>query len=307
MKRFFGVVLGALVFAGTAQAETYEEELLSAEPQATAPGAGADPAESLGEIVQGSSRCAGEGRDQLLGPATIGAFHDAEFARARRACLRNEFGFGIHGAPVIDAPDFYGNISAAGVLYGSYGLSDTLEVFGAIELARFDYVVNATLTSTKVSLGQTTAGLAWNAIRTTSFVLTPTARLLVPTSLVPSNVRTTGLEFGAAASLIATRWLELHGHLGVQGTVGLSAGPMLPWGGVFTTVGASVMPFTWGALVLDLQVHAGERAALDYVAPALALRFNPWRTLNVEAGASVPLGGEDRHLLIGGLRLGYAL
>lgn len=289
MKRFLALSLSALAFSSAVQAQETEEALAPV------------------ILPLGASRCADEGREQLLGPATIGAFHDAEFARARRACLRNEVGFALHGAPVIDTPDFYGNVSAAGVLYGSYGLLDSLELFGALELLRFDYVVNATLTDTKVGLGQGSVGLAWNAVRSGKVVVTPTARLLLPTSLLPANARTTGLELGAAASLLAAQWLELHGHLGVQGTIALSAGPMLPWGGAFTTVGLSLMPFTWGALVLDLQVHAGERAPIDYVAPAVALRFNPWRKLNVEAGASVPLAGAARHLLVGGLRVGWAL
>lgn len=263
-------------------------------------------AEQIDATFADSSRCQSSGKNALFGPTTVASFHDAELARARRSCVRSEAGFGLRVAPVIDTPDFYGNIQAAGELYGSYALSDRLEVFGALELARFDYVVNATLTSTQVSLGHATAGIAWNAVNSDELMVTPIARVVLPTSFVSQNVRTTGIELGAAASYLATGALELHAHVGVQGTAGLSSGPALPTGGAFATVGLSFAPFSWGAVVLDLQAHAFERDTLDYVAPTFALRFNPWRKLQIEAGAGLPLLGADRRMLIGGLRAGWA-
>jgi len=46
---------------------------------------------------------------------------------------------------------------------------------------------------------------------------------------------------------------------------------------------------------------------LDYVAPAIGLRFRAGEHFGAELGASVPLLGAERALAIGGLKLTYRL
>jgi hypothetical protein len=63
--------------------------------------------------------------------------------------------------------------------------------------------------------------------------------------------------------------------------------------------------WTWLVLTLELGLHLGQRAAPDYLAPALALRFRMYRTLGLELAGTRPVVGADRHPALAVLRLTY--
>ena len=91
------------------------------------------------------------------GPITFG-FQSADVATGRRACPRTEVGFGMQGGAIIETANFYGAITAAGLLSGSFAVRPDLEVFATLEALRFQFVQNATLTGTTMHLGQLTIG-----------------------------------------------------------------------------------------------------------------------------------------------------
>ncbi len=64
-------------------------------------------------------------------------------------------------------------------------------------------------------------------------------------------------------------------------------------------------PAHWFAFAIDLQTHFGERAPLDYLAPALALRFRLYKGLGLELAGMVPVLGDDRHDALITLRGGW--
>ncbi len=75
--------------------------------------------------------------------------------------------------------------------------------------------------------------------------------------------------------------------------------------GVPAALGIVYAPATWFAVAVDLKLHFNYIAPVDYVAPALALRFRIVRTLNLELDAAVPVAGADRHTALAMLSLGY--
>lgn len=234
------------------------------------------------------------------GPVALG-YAEADVATGRRACPRTEAGIGARFGAIIDTPDFYGLVTVNGLLYGSYALRPTTELFATLEAVNFTYAVNAVLTSTQLTLGNMTAGATQVLFLGDRFVGSVSARLLLPTSFEVPGARLIGGELGASASWRPMQWLEVHGYVGgdLSGALGRAAG--LPRGGALLLAGAQLSPFDWGALVVDLSGRAG---ALTYFAPSVALRFKVAK-LGIELAATLPLAGTDRHTVIGGLRVNW--
>jgi hypothetical protein len=249
---------------------------------------------------QGVSRALAEG------PVAVG-FMAADVATGRRACPRTELGLGVQGGAIVDTPNFYGAITAAGVLSGSLALRPDLEVFATLEALRFQFVQNATLSGTTLTLGQLTAGATYVALTRGSFVVAPSVRLQLPTSFASENIRTVGAEAGAALLYRPDPRFEVHGYAGADVAAALSAGASLPRAGALVNVGVQYAVWDWFAAVLDANVRFGHRAALDSVAPALGLRFRAGEHFGAELAATLPLLGAERHLAAGALKFTYRL
>ncbi|HZI06615.1 MAG TPA: hypothetical protein VEZ71_21475 [Archangium sp.] len=240
------------------------------------------------------------------GPLTFG-FLSADVATGRRACPRTEVGFGIQGGAIIETANFYGALTGAGLLSGSYAVRPDLEVFATLEALRFQFVQNASLTGTTLHLGQLTVGGTYMALTRGPFVLSPSVRLQLPTSFASPRTRTLGAEVGAAVLYRPTNRFEVHGYAGVDADMCLGAAAALPRAGFLLNVGTEYALCSGFAAVLDANMHFGHRAVLDYVAPALGLRFRAGEHFGAELGASIPLLGAERALAIGGLKLTYRM
>lgn len=240
------------------------------------------------------------------GPVTFG-FLSADVATGRRACPRTEVGLGVQGGAIIETRNLYGAVTGAGLISGSFAVRPDLEVFATLEALRFQYVQNASLTGTRMSLGQLTVGGTYVALASGSFVLSPSVRLQMPTSFASPRTRTLGGEIGVAALYRPTNRFEVHGYAGVDGSLGLGAADPLPLAGFLVNVGTEYALFSGFAAVLDANVHFGHRAALDYVAPAVGLRFRAGEHFGAELGASLPVLGAERALAAGGLKLTYRM
>ncbi|MET0401368.1 MAG: hypothetical protein ABW123_03150 [Cystobacter sp.] len=240
------------------------------------------------------------------GPVALG-FLSAEVSTARRACPRTEVGLGVQGNAIIETQNLYGAITAAGVVSGSVAVRPDLEVFATLEGARVQYVQNASLTGTRVALGQLSLGATWAVLARGAFVLAPSARLQLPTSFASPRTRTLGAEVGAALLHRSTERLGVHGYVGLEGDLGLGSAASLPRAGVLLNVGVEYAFFRFFAAVLDANVRFGHRAALDSVAPTLGLRFAVGEHFGAELGASLPVLGAERALAAGGLRLTWRL
>lgn len=251
-----------------------------------------------------SARDCGRWRARGLneGPVAVG-YAEADLGTGRRVCPRTEIGLGGRFGAIIDTPDFYGAIAAQGVLYGSYALRDTTELFGTLEFFTFTFAQNAVLTSTQMTLGNATVGATQVLYRGETLVAGVTLRALLPTSFEVPGSRALGAELGANASWRPLKWLEGHAYLGSDFTLGVGRGPALPRGGATLIAGVALAPFDWFALVVDVNGHLGP---LSYLAPAFALRFKI-ASLGIDLNATLPLAGTDRRDFIAGLRLNWRI
>ncbi|WP_257458557.1 hypothetical protein [Archangium lipolyticum] len=240
------------------------------------------------------------------GPVTFG-FLSADVATGRRACPRTEVGFGVQGGAIIETANLYGAVTGAGLLSGSLAVRPDLEVFATLEAVRVQYVQNATLTGTVISLGQLTVGGTWMALTRGPLVVSPSVRLQLPTSFASPRTRTLGGEVGAAVLYRPVNRFEVHGYAGVDTAMSLGAAAALPRAGFLVNVGTEYALCSGFAAVLDANLHFGHRAALDYLAPAIGLRFRAGEHFGAELGASMPVLGPERALAIGGLKLTYRM
>jgi hypothetical protein len=240
------------------------------------------------------------------GPVPFG-YLSADVATGRRACPRTEVGLGAQGGAIVETANFYGAVTVAGLVSGSYAVRPDLEVFATVEVPRFQFVQNATLTGTTLTLGQLTAGATYVALTRGAFVLSPSVRLQLPTSFASPRTRTMGGELGAAVLYRPTNRFEVHGYAGADVSAGLGAAAALPRAGFLVNVGTEYALCSGFAAVLDANVHFGHRDVLDYVAPAIGLRFRAGEHFGAELGASLPLLGAERALAIGGLKLSYRM
>ena len=240
------------------------------------------------------------------GPITLG-FSDGDLGTGHRACPRNEFFAGARANAVIDTPGFYGSVATDGQLAISFRLPQAprWEVSANLAAVHWQYVQNATLKSSEVGIGLLTLGAAVMALETRRFVLTPYARLLLPTASTSPHVVELGGELGLAAEFRPRAKVALHAYAGADVTGGISAAPADVRAGFDGDLGVQYSPATWFGAALDLQLRLGHRAALDSISPAIALRFRFRKTVGAELAALFPVAGADRQLVAFALKIHY--
>lgn len=268
--------------------QAHAEFLAPAAATATAPG-GCDTQKHLGLSFD---------------PVNVG-FYQADLGMGRRACPRTELRVAARLGATIATAQYYGDVAADALISASYSFAGRGEVFAALEAFHYEYVQEAVLAGTTLGLGQLTVGGSVVAVSAQGLTISPYLRLMLPTATTMAHVRTLGGEMGLAADLRPLSVLGIHGYVGVDTTAGISAAPAFQRVGVPLSVGLVYGPATWFAVAVDLQLHFNYTAPLDYVAPAMALRFRLVRTLNLELAAAIPVAGADRHTALGALSLGY--
>jgi hypothetical protein len=234
------------------------------------------------------------------GPAAFG-YVEGDFASGRRACPRSEVGLGVRGLVIIDTPNFYGNVGGQGLLFGSWAFRRQTEVFATLEAVTFGFTQNATLTKLDATLGHFTAGITQVVYERSTLAGSVTGRVLLPSSFEIPGMRLMGAEVGHAVSFRPRRWIEVHGSVNLDLTFGIGPGRSDPRVGGFGVVGAMWQPIDWFGLVVDV---SGRVARVSYLAPMVALRFKIG-SLGIELGASLPVVGNDRHDVVGGLRVSW--
>lgn len=237
----------------------------------------------------------------MEGPVFL-SYAAADLGVGRRACARSEIGIGLNFGAIIDTPNFYGNLGIQGVLYGAFAINPKTELFAAFDVIDSQYVVNASLSGTQVTVGNLTVGASRQVYETHLLAGAITARLLLPTASNIPGVRVGGAEVGHNVSLRAASFLEVHGWVGVGFNTALfSPAQSLVRGTFSALVGVQLSPVSWFSLVVDL---AGGLTTRTYFAPLVALRFRVF-ALGIELAASRPLAGDDRHDFLVAARIAF--
>ncbi|HHO52890.1 MAG TPA: hypothetical protein ENK18_18950 [Deltaproteobacteria bacterium] len=231
------------------------------------------------------------------------ALLDGGLGRARRACPRTELAVAPRALLLVDTPNFYGHVVAGLSLDGALALDPDTELFGRLELIRYDSVISA-VTSSTLTPGHTTVG-ATRVLRSEGLILALTGELVLPTALgLYRGAWPLGLDVG-----LASQWadgpVEIHGQLTALGSAALSRGPALPRAGLAPVLGGSVRPLRGLALALDLQSMFLYTDDVDVVALAPAVRLGLGDAWGAEIGSTLPLAGRERALAVVDLRVAW--
>lgn len=254
-----------------------------------------------GEHAVGAAPCTG---GQLLDPVALG-FQDGAHGQPRSACLRSSLSLGGGGTIIAEPRNFYGNIRVEGVLAGRWLLTPDVELFGAVELVRWQTVI-ASLSADHLGLGHTALGAALTLARGDDGVLTLAAFTTLPTALgLYQRTWPFALDVGVAATKDLDPALEVHGWLGARSSVG--AGVVAdPRAGLALDAGAAWRVFAPFAVVLDVEGSLGYRAPLDHLALGLGLRVAPTDEVTLELLGKLPVAGDERALASAYLGVSWA-
>jgi len=250
--------------------------------------------------------CAPPGDGMPTGPGQR-ALHDGGLGVPRRVCARTEVAIGGEGYAVIEPSEFYGNLRVAAPLAASVALSDETELFGALEVVRYQTVISS-FEAEQLGLGDLALGATHAPWGDGKWKAGLTGRLVLPTaSSRYDEVWPFGSDAGFAIAYGLHPRLLLHAQSGGLVTVVVGSGGAHPRGAWVTTSGLAFRPWSWFSLVLDAHTELGYAALLDVFAIGPALRFAIGARLGAELGAMFPIAGRERALAAAGLRLNMRL
>ena len=228
-----------------------------------------------------------------LGPA-IANPRPGDLGNGHRVCPRTEVVGSLGGAAVIDLPNFYGSLAGGLTASGSYAIDERTEVFGQLEVFRYDALISA-FSDSAIGPGHTTLGVSSRVAEGSFWGLATHGRAVLPTAFALYR-RAHPFAFDAGATL-AFRAGPLRPHASVVTlfSVAASAGPADPWIGVGWTAGTELRLHPRFGLVLDTTGTwgYGAGAALDHISLAPALRAGLTQRVGLELAGHVPLAGRD--------------
>jgi hypothetical protein len=238
------------------------------------------------------------------GPVPVG-FSQADFGIVRGACPRSELGLALDGRAIVESENFYGNLYGGTRLDASARLLPSLELFASVEPVVFHQVIQS-LKATYIGLGETSVGGTLLAFGRERFALSVTTRLDLPTSVgYHKNAWPIGVEAGALMLLEPIDELRFHGGLLGGMRTAFTKADAGKSAAVVGNAGVDVVIVPqWFSAVVDLHAQALERGGLDLLAVGVGLRFVIFE-VGLEAGANIPIAGDERNALAAVLRAAY--
>jgi len=243
------------------------------------------------------------GTDGLAAGPVQAPLLDGQMGMPRRACAFSEVGAGGGAYLLIDTPNFYGQIRLAAELWGSFAVSENTELFGFMEVYRYQTVISSVSADVggfgHLSLGVTHRYLTWNDL-----VLGATGRVTLPTAVdLYDHAWPIAVDLGANAEYRLVSWLAFHGQVGALFSAAATRADPQPRLAALITAGAAWQPVWRFALVAALQTTMGYADALDVFAASTAVRIAIVEGLWISLDATFPLAGRERALTAAALRI----
>ena len=227
-----------------------------------------------------------------VGPSTVNP-RPGDLGSGHRVCPRTEVGGHISGGAVIDTADFYGHLVGGLSAEGSLALDDRTEIFGQLELVRYDALISA-FSDSALGPGHTTLGISRRVAEGESWGIATHGRLVLPTAVsLYRNAWPFALDAGATVEMRAG---PLRPHATVMGlfSMAASAGPKDPWLGLGWVAGSELRAGQTFGFLLDLSGTWGYGAdGLDHISLDPGFRFGFSQVVGAELGLHVPLAGRE--------------
>jgi hypothetical protein len=240
----------------------------------------------------------------FTGPVALG-FEDGAAARPRRACIANEIFAGGGGSLIYAPSSFYGNVRAEGALGASLILVDRLEVFGEVEVLRYQTVISS-LSADHVGLGFSAIGATYVIDYGAVSIASLTARASLPTAFgLYLDTWPIALDVGGSLQTALSDEITVHAYGGLVGSIAAGRGPKEPRAGALLDAGASWHPLTWFGVAIDIEGESLYRSALDHLALAAAFRFLGGDLPGIELMVKAPVAGSERTLAAALLDVSY--
>lgn len=247
--------------------------------------------------------------DPCAGTAGLGAgpvqapLLDGQHGMGRRVCPRTEVGVGGGGLLLIDTPDFYGQIRAAAEVWGSFTVGEDTELFGFIEVYRYQTVL-ASVSASNGGIGHTSLGATHRFLSLDTLALGATGRIVLPTAVELYEhswpIRT---DLGVMAEYRPFDWLAFHGQAGFLFSAAITRADPQPRFGLVLTAGAAWQPGWRFALLADMHASFGYTDAVDVITAGGAARLAIIAGLALSIEAAFPIAGRERALGAVALRL----
>ncbi len=238
--------------------------------------------------------------------AVQASLRSGQLGLARPVCAANRLGLGQSGFLLVDLGNFFGSIRTATELQGEYQLSRRTSIFGFFEAYRHETVI-ASVAAVETGLGHMAIGATHRYFENADLGAVFTTRLVLPPPAgVYHNVSSVALDVATGVEWALHPHLALHGTVGLLSSVGITRDAAQPRLGAAVTLGMGWQPWRYFGVAADVVSGFGYAAPVDVVAAALSLRFLPARRLTASLDALVPIGGHERALAAGALRLSWA-
>jgi hypothetical protein len=230
---------------------------------------------------------------RAVGPTQASTL-DGQLGAPRRACLRDELVLAADGYLIARPADFYGNIRVGARLSGSYVVDRMVELWGSLELVRYQSVISA-VSSTYLGLGYLSLGATLPYFRERDRAIAAYVRLVLPTTTgLDQRSQPLALELGTTAETQAGPSFRFHAWASIVGSLALSdVAPADPRGGARVGGGVDWVPHEALSIVLELASGFGYRDALDFIALQGGFRFALGDMLGVDLGLSWPFAGAE--------------
>jgi hypothetical protein len=239
-----------------------------------------------------------------------GTYQPADFGAVPEACPGTDLLLRLHGE-LLDAsgaPDFRGQVIAAGTGRGRRQINARSWISVAVDLVTYRYVNDAGLASNTFSFGPATVGYHLVLAARPRGALAVYARALIPldTARQPGSVATGG-ELGAAGRRRLRRRWVVDGGLSLAVPVGVTGGQAHAQLQPAVLAEAWFAPKETFALVAGASVRfeAVPEASLVTLAPRVGLRAALRHGLSLAFLAEAPLAGRDATNVSAGVFVGW--
>ena len=242
----------------------------------------------------------------IASPLTT-SWDEADLFAAHAVCPRTGGAVRLGAGLLIATRDFYGFALAGGRLDGRYNWRDDIAFTASLDFFQFQFVQNATISDSRMALGQLTLGALLGRFETHNFSFVPSVRIMVPTATRTGNAREMALDPALMFAGSLRPWLDLYGSFGYAFWGAATSRSFNARNGPTLVMGLSVAftkRFSFLAQ-LDALAWVGKEFVVRRAALSGGFRLRIGKGLRLELSGGRSLGGTDKTDINAGLTVSW--